>query len=195
MFAPLLWGAAYADNCATEKDMLLLQTSFQAQLDELRAEMSILKGDNEVLKRDNDALQRRLQEPSGAAPVARVGFSPLGEEEEERGRRLSTAAVCCRWTPGGTCTSGVTQECSMLHEYVEDKVATHEFADINACLTSTQASWTGAFDGVDGNVSLNNAYRFPTPLKVRHAVCACVLQAHSLGHCCSCCSLAGDARR
>ena len=136
------------------------QAALQKQIDRLQAEVSELKS-------DNTALRQRMQE---SGTVSR-GVSPLGVEEED-GRRLSPAAVCCRWTPGGTCTSGVSRECTHIHEYLEAKAATHEFADIDACLTPTQANWLPSFDGVTGNISINGGYPFPTPLKIHHAATA-----------------------
>ena len=89
------------------------------------------------------------------------------------GRRLS-AATCCRWTPSDACGSDMTEGCSMLHEYLETKTTTHEFAAVETCLGGNDHSnFKASFDGTDGNVSLSygisQVTSFKTPLKVWHA--------------------------
>ena len=89
------------------------------------------------------------------------------------GRRLSEP-TCCRWTPSDECGSDTTEGCSMLHEYLETKTTTHEFAAVETCLGGNDHSnFKASFDGTDGNVSLSygisQVTSFKTPLKVWHA--------------------------
>ena len=61
----------------------------------------------------------------------------------------------------------------MLHEYIEDKTTTHEFADLDTCLGSDESKWSFKFDGAATNqVTLSNdtaVANLKTPLKVTHA--------------------------
>lgn len=130
-----------------------------AQMDKLEARVAQLEAENDMLRQSSVAV----------SPEGRV-LSP------EAGRRLS-AAQCCRWTPDGTCgevAAGRHRGCTSVHEYLEQKTTTHEFSDIDACLTAgNEGTWAASFDGVSSNVTLKSSgsavTSFPTPLKVTHA--------------------------
>ena len=61
-----------------------------------------------------------------------------------------------------------TETCTMLHEYIEGKTATHEFEDANACL-GAEATRTWKFHPDMGEVAISQGAsevsRFKTPLK------------------------------
>ena len=98
------------------------------EFEALREETAALRAQVAALKEQ----QRQKQVGVDTAPVS-LSVSPLGGMTRA-GRQLS-AATCCRWTPGGTCNSGdVTSGCTELHEYLEHKTTTHEFAAIETCL-------------------------------------------------------------
>ena len=112
------------------------------------------KIENAQLKSDGDA-------PPDATTTntLRRSVSPLGGVWDG-GRRLSDAAVCCRWDAAGTCpASDVTRTCTSVHEYLEDKTVTHVFENINdaSCLGTDQSSWAVAYSGVSGNVTLSGS--------------------------------------
>jgi len=60
-----------------------------------------------------------------------------------------------------------------LHEYLEAKTTTHEFANLTACLGPDSSSYSYGFNGHTGNVSLSYGSAVvtsvKTPLKVTHA--------------------------
>ena len=60
---------------------------------------------------------------------------------------------CCRWTPTGACGSNKTQRCTGLHEFLEEKTATHDFESLS-CIGGNYAA---SFDGAIGNVTLTSA--------------------------------------
>lgn len=74
----------------------------------------------------------------------------------------SAVAVCCRWTPDSTCGVAVEADlyrtCTGLHEYLEAKTTTYEFADVaNAqCLGPTSSNWKWEYNGHHGNVTLKS---------------------------------------
>ena len=74
----------------------------------------------------------------------------------------SAVAVCCRWTPDSTCGAAVEADlyrtCTGLHEYLEAKTTTYEFADVaNAqCLGPTSSNWKWEYNGHHGNVTLKS---------------------------------------
>ena len=93
------------------------------------------------------------------------------------GRKLlhdSSSASCCRWTPDSSCPS-TSRACTELHEYLEAKTTTHEFAAVEGsnCLGSDESAWSWAYNGHTGNVTLSSGgsavSSFATPLKVTHA--------------------------
>ena len=104
----------------------------------------------------------------------RVGVSPMGGT----GRQLShdsSSTSCCRWTASDSCGSH-TRQCTGLHEYLEAKTTTHEFANVEHadCLGSDSGStWGWTFDGHKGNITLSSGgsavTSFKTPLRVTHA--------------------------
>ena len=103
------------------------------------------------------------------------GVSPLGGTgPEDRQLGEAPSAACCRWTPDGSCGPDVTQHCTFMHEYLEAKTTTHEFAAVTTCFGNDDTSkYRASFNGLTSNVSL--AYdgsvvtQVKTPLKVTHA--------------------------
>jgi len=120
-----------------------------------------------------------------AVKATTVSVSPLGEASPgSTGRRLSHSvgnsggdtATCCRWTPSGACGTldpALKQKCTRLHEYLEAKTTTHEFANLTTCLGPDSSSYSHSFDGHAGNISLSYGSAVvtsvKTPLKVTHA--------------------------
>ena len=137
------------------------------EFEALREETAALRAQVAALKEQ----QRQKQVGVDTAPVS-LSVSPLGGMTRA-GRQLS-AATCCRWTPGGTCSSGdVTSGCTELHEYLEHKTTTHEFAAIETCLGTDSTKFGFSYDGTTSNVTLSYdssaVAAIPTPLKVSHA--------------------------
>ena len=60
-----------------------------------------------------------------------------------------------------------------MHEYLETKTTTHEFADLDTCLGPDASKWSAKFDGAIANVTLSYdataMATLKTPLKVTHA--------------------------
>ena len=60
-----------------------------------------------------------------------------------------------------------------MHEYLEGKTTTHEFADLDTCLGPDASRWSAKFDGASSNVTLSYdaavMATLKTPLKVTHA--------------------------
>ena len=85
--------------------------------------------------------------------------------------------TCCRWTADDTCGAVVPAErfevCTHMHEYLEGKTTTHEFADLDTCLGPDASKWSAKFDGANSNVTLSYdavaKATLKTPLKVTHA--------------------------
>ena len=148
-----------------------------------------------ALEAENSELRRRK-----AVAVDALGGSSGSGAVGSR-RRLSVASPC-RWTPGAGCPGDVRARpthaparrrptltsmslprcpqavtcrgCTEVHEYLEDKLSTHEFAALETCLGTDYANMRASFDGEGGNVTLSNSSGsvgspFPTPLKVTHA--------------------------
>ena len=146
----------------------LSMSSIEERFERLEARVRALEEQNAQLQAG-----RPLDAPTAAAKVA-AGVSARGEVGGGMGRRLSEP-TCCRWTPSDECGSDTTEGCSMLHEYLETKTTTHEFAAVETCLGGTDHSnFKASFHGMDGNVSLSygnsQVTSFKTPLKVTHAV-------------------------
>lgn len=153
----------------------VLLTGAVLDVDQLTQAVTSLQSRVEKLEQDNKvASQRIAMLESQNERLRRAAVSTFGGQAD--GRQLS-AAQCCRWTPDGTCGSvaaGRQYGCTGVHEYLEHKTTTHEFADIDACLTAgSEDSWEASFNGVTANVTLKSSgsivANFPTPLKVLHA--------------------------
>ena len=60
-----------------------------------------------------------------------------------------------------------------MHEYLETKTTTHEFADLDTCLGPDASKWSAKFDGASSDVTLSYdavvMTTLKTPLKVTHA--------------------------
>ena len=114
-----------------------------------------------------------------------ASVSPLGEARAE-GRRLSPTTVC-RWTPAANCGAADATKCeycTQIHEYLEQKTTTHEFADIETCFGGNDyTNMAATYDGVSGNTTIlyssTPVASFATPLKVIHAS-ACSTTAPTL---------------
>lgn len=123
-------------------------------------------------------LRPSSEQAEATAPKARTGKAAVGPmgEPEAVGRRLS-APTCCRWTADGTCGTVIPAErfevCTHMHEYLETKTTTHEFADLDSCLGPDASKWSAKFDGAIANVTLSYdaavTATLKTPLKVTHA--------------------------
>jgi len=133
-------------------------------------------------------LEQRLDEQASEIVALRSKVASLQDDGKAGtdslfvtpdGRQLShdsAVAVCCRWTPDSTCgeavEAGLYETCTGLHEYLEAKTTTYEFADVaNAqCLGPTSSNWGWAYNGHHGNVTLKSGATviagFRTPLKV-----------------------------
>ena len=123
-------------------------------------------------------LRPSSEQAEGTAPKARTGKAAVGPmgEPEAVGRRLSPAPTCCRWTADGTCGTVPAERfevCTHMHEYLEGKTTTHEFADLDTCLGPDASKWSAKFDGASSNVTLSYdaavMATLKTPLKVTHA--------------------------
>ena len=123
-------------------------------------------------------LRASSEQAEATAPKARTGKAAVGPmgEPEAVGRRLSAAPTCCRWTADGTCGTVPADRfevCTHMHEYLESKTTTHEFADLDACLGPDASKWSAKFDGASSNVTLSYdaaaMATLKTPLKVTHA--------------------------
>lgn len=169
---------------------LLVATGASASLEErfaaLEQRFSTLEARSARIESENTELRRQLDEARTTASV-----SPLGQAAAP-GRMLahdsSDTATCCRWTPTdscGTVEASLLEKCTHLHEYLEAKTTTHEFADLDHpnCLGATSSTWQWTYDGHKGNVVLSNGGNavtsFKTPLKVEHAQ-ACSTDAPTL---------------
>ena len=123
-------------------------------------------------------LRPSSEQAEATAPKARTGKAAVGPmgEPEAVGRRLS-APTCCRWTADGTCGTVIPAErfevCTHMHEYLEGKTTTHEFADLDTCLGPDASKWSAKFDGASSNMTLSYdaavMATLKTPLKVTHA--------------------------
>lgn len=151
-----------------------LSAAIEAAVAPLAARVSQLESGMAKLEKENELLKTR-------SPVRRAVSAAGGDVQEAdvaRGRRLSDPDGCCRWDAAGSCT-GVASDrlyhCTRVHEFLEQRVATHTFTDIDTCMGDSDAStWSCAFSGPAGNVSLSNSgagtvATFPTPLHVTHA--------------------------
>eukprot|EP00964_Phaeocystis_antarctica_P051794 scaffold30246_cov63-Phaeocystis_antarctica.AAC.1 len=104
----------------------------------------------------------------GSASVSALGGVRSGRQLQ------SSGSTCCRWTADPTC-SPVDDECTELHEYLEQATTTHTFMDVNLCLGNDPANWAWQFDGTSSNTTLLNSSSSAavatvlTPLKVTHA--------------------------
>ena len=149
-----------------------LSAAIDAAVRPLAARVAALEEGLAALQKENALLKAR-------APVQRSISVAGGDDEAGAGRRLSSDPNgCCRWDAAGSCTgvaSARMYKCTSLHEYLEDKVVTHTFTDIDTCMGDTDTStWAWAFSGPTGNVTLSNSgtgavSTFPTPLQVTHA--------------------------
>jgi hypothetical protein len=123
-------------------------------------------------------LRPSSEEAEATAPKVRTDKAAVGSmgEPEAVGRRLSPAPTCCRWTADDTCGAVPAERfevCTHMHEYLETKTVTHEFADLDACLGPDASKWSAKFDGAIANVTLSYdaavMATLKTPLKVTHA--------------------------
>ena len=146
----------------------------------LEKESAASKGRVALLEAENSQLQRRLRSEATARADGLIesGVSPFGGTAHER-RQLSST-TCCRWTRDDTCGEILPatryKMCTGLHEYLEGKTTTYEFADLmnSNCMGTNEAGWNWKFDGPSANVSLYKdattpVASWPTPLKVTHA--------------------------
>ena len=122
-------------------------------------------------------LRPSSEQAEATAPKVRTGKAAVGPmgEPEAVGRRLN-APTCCRWTADGTCGTVPAERfevCTHMHEYLETKTTTHEFADLDACLGPDASKWSATFDGASSDVTLSYdavvMTTLKTPLKVTHA--------------------------
>ena len=164
-------------------------SELKSLLVEMRSELDTLKSHNVELQSragqaEKEIAQLRQELSSDKAgrtlATASATVSPLGEAASTDGRRLSSGATptCCRWTKDGTCgtvESSRYRSCSELHEYLEGKTTTHEFADLDECLGSDASKWAWKYDPINAAVPLSNdSNAIPvtspkTPLRVTHA--------------------------
>ena len=98
---------------AAWQDMLNAQAAvYEAKMEAKLAEQAA-QFDSKIA-----ALRERIEQLEGANDRAvrssMAGVSPLGAAQPV-GRRLSGAPTCCRWTPGGTCSS-FSRQCTELFE-------------------------------------------------------------------------------
>ena len=139
-------------------------------------------------------LRPSSEQAEATAPKVRTDKAAVGSmgEPEAVGRRLnheepsppppspplaSPPPTCCRWTADDTCGAVVPAErfevCTHMHEYLETKTTTHEFADLDTCLGPDASKWSAKFDGAIANVTLSYdaavMATLKTPLKVTHA--------------------------
>ena len=123
-------------------------------------------------------LRPSSEQAEATAPKARTGKAAVGPmgEPEAVGRRLSPAPTCCRWTADGTCGTVPAERfevCTHMHECLETKTTTHEFADLDTCLGPDASKWSAKFDGASSDVTLSYdaavMATLKTPLKVTHA--------------------------
>ena len=122
-------------------------------------------------------LRPSSEQAEATAPKVRTGKAAVGPmgEPEAVGRRLN-APTCCRWTADGTCGTVPAERfevCTHMHEYLETKTTTHEFADLDTCLGPDASKWSATFDGASSDVTLSYdavvMTTLKTPLKVTHA--------------------------
>lgn len=151
----------------------------QSTLGRVGQQMRALEARLSSATEENRRLRRLLQQGDPIAPggsnTMQTSVSVLGATS----RQLSESS-CCRWTPDESCSS-TTQQCTSLHEFLERKTTTVEFADVDQCLGSDQADWSWEFDGSvanstaggrQGAVTLSSGGSVratePTPLAVVH---------------------------
>ena len=123
-------------------------------------------------------LRPSSEQAEATAPKVRTDKAAVGSmgEPEAVGRRLTPAPTCCRWTADDTCGAVPAERfevCTHMHEYLETKTTTHEFADLDSCLGPDASKWSAKFDGAIANVTLSYdaavMATLKTPLKVTHA--------------------------
>jgi len=151
---------------------LVAGTTADERFAQLEAQLAAVHSRLTALEAENQALKGQLEHVHATRAV-----SPLGHTSVDSGRQLShdtsDTTTCCRWTPTGSCTS-VSRQCTEVHEYLEDKTATHVFANAEHanCLGSDQTVWAASFNGHLGNVTLstngNVVTAVRTPLLVTH---------------------------
>ena len=147
-----------------------------------------------ILEGEVQRLRPSSEEAEATAPKVRTGKAAVGSmgEPQAVGRRLdheqpsppppssplaSPPPTCCRWTADDTCGAVVPAErfevCTHMHEYLETKTTTHEFADLDTCLGPDASKWSAKFDGASSDVTLSYdaavMTTLKTPLKVTHA--------------------------
>jgi len=147
-----------------------------------------------ILEGEVQRLRPSSEEAEATAPKVRTGKAAVGSmgEPQAVGRRLdheqpsppppssplaSPPPTCCRWTADDTCGAVVPAErfevCTHMHEYLEGKTTTHEFADLDTCLGPDASKWSAKFDGASSNMTLSYdaavMATLKTPLKVTHA--------------------------
>ena len=157
----LLHGAQ-ADRLAA---MEALISDHGQQLLSLREELASLRAENAALRKIVDS--RRLSFSSGEGGRTHITLE---------GRQLSSSsgagnATCCRWTHDmacGTVEHARLRECTGLHEYLENKVTSVEFEDLDECLGSDAEGWGVSFEPTasgGGHVTLKqNGAVVATPL-------------------------------
>lgn len=143
----------------------------EQQVAALKKRVNLLEGE----------VQRLQVQPAAQTQSSAIG--PMGELDP-MGRRLSGGTpTCCRWTADGTCGAVAAdrlKQCTRLHEYLEQKTTTVQFADLDTCMGSPETAWAWKFDGAAANqVTLSNGDTVKaarkTPLKVEYpANCATV---------------------
>ena len=112
---------------------------------DLTSRFDALVAENAELRQRISSLEQNAPEPRTAAPIVQTVLPS--------GRQLtSSSPSCCRWTQTGTCPSSQSElreyKCTSLHEYLEDKVVTHEFDDVESCLGTDEAAWRWRFDPI-----------------------------------------------
>ena len=147
-----------------------------------------------ILEGEVQRLRPSSEDAEATAPKVRTGKAAVGSmgEPQAVGRRLdhdqpsypppspplaSPPPTCCRWTADDTCGTVVPPErfevCTHMHEYLEGKTTTHEFADLDTCLGPDASKWSAKFDGASSDVTLSYdaavMTTLKTPLKVTHA--------------------------
>tara|TARA_B110001452_G_scaffold225910_1_gene200078 strand:- start:680 stop:1738 length:1059 start_codon:yes stop_codon:yes gene_type:complete len=176
----LLALAAAAETHASSQGL----AAIERRLDEQASELAALRARVATLEAETAATAKT------SVVLSPLGGSQQGVEGAQAARRLSHATPqtsCCRWTASDTCTT-VTRQCTELHEYLESKTTTHEFFDVehaNCLGPDSSSTWSWAYDGHKGNVTLSSdgsaVTAFKTPLRVTHAQdCSTVLPTLTL---------------
>jgi len=197
--------AAEADTCCARVDALELETAalrmqhvklaervdeLVERLQEMSQSMASLQvgvnpGGGEMQGQGGGKALPEVEETPDhpAGTVANAGGTVRVEKPLPGGRSLSqsSSGTCCRWVQDAPC-SGQSDDrldkCTSLHEYLEHKTTTHEFADVDSCLGADNSMWKWRYDSTgSASVVLSNggtvAATVPTPLKVTHeAGCA-----------------------